>query len=261
LLLNTVRDPLISFTAVQGLTPWLKKQPVVQQLGLDKVPNQLFLWQIGQMPFQLQAAIPVTDPTNAFQRVAGHWMPQSNRVLEEYAAGEIRSLTNRAELLWRGLPILAPYLRPVREGSRGFLHAGLFPVNLPTNPPPKQLLDELHSATNLLYYDWEITQTRLTELRPLFQLASVFLTISPMSTNSAPSKWLDAIEPRLGNTVTEVNALSARELSIIRTSHSGFSGLELLALANWLESTNFPNLNLNLHFRPIIQSKGNKPPR
>jgi hypothetical protein len=256
--LPILRDPLISFTAVQGLAPRLKNKPLVQELGLDKEPNQLFLWALSQTAFQLQAAVPVSNPTNAFQRIAGAWVPRFNRVLDPYAVGEVRSLTNRAELMWRGLPLLVPYLQPVQESNKGFLHAGIFPVAPPTNPPPHQLMEQLSHQTNVLYYHWEITQARLDQLRPLLQLVSVFLTLSPMSTNSSPSKWLDAIQPRLGNTVTEVSVASPRELRVVRTSHLGLNGLEILSLADWLEGTNFPHLNLNIRFRPVIRSRGQK---
>jgi hypothetical protein len=76
-----------------------------------------------------------------------------------------------------------------------------------------------------------------------------------MSTNSAAHKWLDAIEPRLGNTVTELREISPRELQLVRTSHAGLNGLELLAMANWLESTNFPNAKLEIGFRPVLRQQ------
>ena len=33
---------LISFTGLQGIAPWLSRQPVVRDLGLDLIPNQFF---------------------------------------------------------------------------------------------------------------------------------------------------------------------------------------------------------------------------
>ena len=80
---------------------------------------------------------------------------------------------------------------------------------------------------------------RLDELRPLAQLAGVFLTIPAISTNSVAYKWLDAIEPRLGNTVTEASFVSPRELDVQRTAPVGLNGLELLTLAHWVDGTNF----------------------
>ena len=255
---ETIRDVLISFTACQGLGPWLKRQPFVQEMGLESIPDQLFFWGLSQTAFQIQAAAPVADGTNTFNRLANTWVPKYNQVLAKYAVGNIRPFPDRPELIWRGLPILVPYLEPVRDHGRDFLHAGIFPVNAPTNPPPTDLFTQLTSKTNVVYYDWEITQARLDQLRPLLQLGAVFLTISPMSTNSSASKWLDAIEPKLGNTITEVTMTSPRQLDLVRTSHLGCNGLELLTLANWMEGTNFPRLNLELGFRPVVKSTAQK---
>jgi hypothetical protein len=257
--LETVRDPLISFTAIQGIAPWLQKQPFMQDLGLERTPNQLYCWELVQSAFQLQGAVPVPDPTDAFQRVREKWVPRFDRTLTQYNLGDVRPLTNRVGLMWFGLPILFPYLEPVREGNHGFLHAGVFPVKPPTNPPPAQLFQQLTSQTNLIYYDWEITQGRLNQLRPFLQLCAVFLNYPPMSTNSNSSKWLDAIETRLGNSATEVSAASPRELNLVRTSPLGLNGLELLTLAKWIEGTNFPRPSLDIGFRPVVHSHRQKP--
>jgi hypothetical protein len=256
-----LRDPLISFTAVQGLAPWLKKQPFIQELGLEKTPNQLYLWALSQTAFQLQAAVPLPDANLAFQRIGEKWVPRFNKTFEQYAVGQIRPLTNRVELMWRGLPILVPYLNPVQQDGKGYIHAGIFPVNAPTNPPPRQLFEQLTTQTNLIYYDWEITQARVNQLRPLVQLAAVFMKVSPMSTNSASYSFLDAVEPHLGNSITEVSVASPRELEVVRTSHLGMNGIEILAMAQWLQSTNFPAMNFDVGFRPVFRPGSKKPAR
>jgi hypothetical protein len=254
--LETIRDPVISFTAIQGLASWLQRQPFFKELGLQTVPNQLYLWALSQTPFQFQAAVPVADAQAAVSRIQKQFVPQLNRILAENAVGEIQPLTNRAGLFWRGLPIIVPYLNATRDGKQDFLHAGVFPVDPPATPPPPQLIEQLTGAKDLRYFEWEITQERLIQLRPLLQLASVFLTISPMSTNSAAHKWIDAVEPRLGNTVTEVREISPRELHLVRSSHAGLNGIELLTLASWLEGTNFPNAKFDVGFRaPLKQPR------
>ena len=249
-----IRDPLISFTAIQGVAPWLKQQPLVHKLAGEQAPNQVYFWGSSQTAFQIQAAVPVPSGTTWFERILEQWVPKFNATLKEYAVGKLSPLPDRAEIVWRGLPLLVPYLDKVRDGNREFLHAGIFPVDPPTNAPPPQLFHQLTSQTNLVYYDWEITQARLAQLRSLHQLAGVFLDFSAISTNSGAFKWLDAIEPRLGNTVTEVTLISPRELHFQRTSHMGLNGLELLGVAAWIEGTNFPKLNLQTGFRPVARS-------
>ena len=250
---ETIRDPLISFTAIQGVSNWLKSTRFFQELGLDQAPNQLFTWGLSQTAFQIQAAAPMPSPTNALNQITKA-VPNFNKTLAEYAVGNIIRLKDRPELVWKDLPLLVPYLHPVSERNRGYLHGGLFPVAPPTNAPPPQLFEQLTGPTNLVYYDWEITQQRLNQLRPLLELGSVVLTISPMSTNANGNRWLDAIEPRLGNTVTEATLISPQVVQIVRTSHLGLNGLELLSLANWIEGTNFPSMNLDFHFRPVVRT-------
>jgi hypothetical protein len=196
----------------------------------------------------------------AFDRIAQAEVPKYNRTLEEYAVGKIGPAKQGPELMWTGLPVLVPYLQPVVDHGRSYLHGGIFPLATPpTNTAPPQLFEQLTSRSNLLYYDWEITQARLEQLRPLMQVAGVFLTLPALSTNSISYKWLDAIEPRLGNAVTEVAVVSPKELTVQRTAHVGLTGLELLGLAYWLDNTNFPQVNLNLGFRPVIRSSNPKP--
>jgi hypothetical protein len=154
-----------------------------------------------------------------------------------------------------------PYLGTVRDSEQTFLHAGIFPVEPSTNAAPPQLFKALTSQSDLLYYDWELTQARLTHLRPMLQIAAMFLTIPPMSTNSTAAKWLDAVEPRLGNSVTEVSMVAPQELQFLRTSHLGLTGLELLTLANWLEATNFPKINFKVGFQPVVRSSRKTPAR
>lgn len=258
---DIIRDPLVSFTAIQGIAPWLKQQSWFEELGLDSVPNQLYFWGLSQTAFQLQAAVPMPDASKAFARMSEAALNTYNRSLEEYAVGKINRMTNRQELMWTGLPILVPYLRPATDHGRGYLHGGIFPVPASTNAAPPQLFEQLTTKPNLVYYDWEITQMRLDQLRPLAQVSGVFLTIPAISTNSAAFKWLDAIEPRLGNAVTEASLETPRELNVQRTAHLGLNGLELLTLAHWVDGTNFPNLDLTFGFRPVIRSSKPAKPR
>lgn len=259
--INTIRDPLISFTAIQGLSSWFQRQPWFADLGLEKAPNQAFLWELSQTAFQVQAAVPVPDADAAFERLSKEGMPKLNRVLADRAVGQVMRLQERTELVWRGLPLLVPYLKPARDGGKSYLHGGLFPVDPSTNAAPEQLFQELTGQPDLLYYEWELTQPKLTQWRPMLQVAAMFLTVSPLSTNSSAAKWLDAVESRLGNTVTAVTRTSDREVQAVRLSPIGLNSLELVSLANWLEGTNFPRLNLQIGFQPVVRSSPRQPGR
>ena len=56
------------------------------------------------------------------------------------------------------------------------------------------------------------------------------------NTNSLAEKWLGEIEPSLGNTTTEISVTSPQELTLVRKSHLGLTGVELIALAHWAEA-------------------------
>jgi hypothetical protein len=115
-----------------------------------------------------------------------------------------------------------------------------------TNPPPAELLSQLTSLPKLVYYDWEITGARMTSWRVLAQLIATIAGKSQFTTNTAGQPWMIAVEPKLGNAATEVTADSPAEWSLTRKSHLGFTGIELVALVRWLESTNFPKFSFEL---------------
>jgi hypothetical protein len=54
-------------------------------------------------------------------------------------------------------------------------------------------------------------------------------------------KWLAAVGPLLGNTVTEVTFKSPNELNIVRKSHLGLNSLELILFSHWLARPDFPS--------------------
>jgi hypothetical protein len=52
--------------------------------------------------------------------------------------------------------------------------------------------------------------------------------------------WLQAIAPKLGETVTDITETGTNQLSFTRRSSFGFTGIELNLLADWFESPQFP---------------------
>jgi hypothetical protein len=255
---NTIRDPLISFTALQPLAPWLAKSALIRDLGIRPQPNQFFLWAHTDPPMQTFAAVPVTDVTNVL-RQAGLKLPASaNPALAERNAGRFFYVTNRTQVLWDGLVALLPALHPVVEASGQFVVGTIFPPFPRTNPPPVELLRQFAGRTNLVYYDWEITQTRLNQLRVIASMTESELHRRPAAspaelTRFSPrrpaQKFLTAIVPHLsrktdhgleGESITEVTLTSPRELTLVRRAPVGLTALELIGLSWWLESPDFP---------------------
>ena len=165
--------------------------------------------------------------------------------------------TNSHQVLW-SLPYITPFLKPAEFKGTEYVLGGLFPLAPGTNPPP-ELLAQLANQPKLIYYDWEITEARLMSWRIMAQLFATIAGQPQFTTNTAGLPWMMAVEPRLGNTITEIAADSPSEWSLVRKSHIGFTGIELVALARWLESTNFPKLGFDLPpARPV--RAGSTPP-
>ena len=243
---NIINEPLISFTAMRGVAPWLEHSTTLQKLGLTPVPNELYFWAQSHVAFQSFFAFPARDAKNALERIAERapslFSPEWQR----------RNLTNitwqptNSALLWKRLPYITPFAETARAGDTEVIFGGLFPRAPLTNPPPAELLGQFAGRDDLVYYDWEITQARLMQWRVMAQLFAVIAGESQFSTNNAGLPWLMKVEPHLGNTITEITAKSPGEWSATRKSHIGLTGVELVALTRWLESTNFPRLSFEL---------------
>jgi hypothetical protein len=240
---NTIHEPIVSFTAVRGIAPWLEKQNWAQPYEISPVPNQVFIWAMAQMPLQSFAAVPVPDGKKALgeleQKMSAHTNWQGHFMMP------ITMVMTNDEISWRGLPFIAPNLQVLHEPAGDVLLAGVFPNSPRSKPLPPELLMQL-GRTNLVYYDWETTAARLKLLPQLTQLALMVTHHRQLDMQSAAGKWLDHVGPTLSNTVTEVTQTAPNELSFTRKAPGGFTAIELTALANWLEAPNFPGCDLRL---------------
>jgi hypothetical protein len=257
---DTIHQPIISFTAVRGIAPWLERQAWLQPYELSPVPNQLFVWAMADMPLQTFAAVPVPDGEKALQQVEQKM--SANIGWQSHLMLPLTMTRTNNQINWSGLPFVAPTLQAVREPAGDFLFAGVFPNAPRTKPLPPELINQL-AQPNLVYYDWEITAERLKLLPQLSQLALMVTRHKQLDGQSAADKWLAAIGPTLGNTATEVMQTAPNELSFKRSAPGGLTAIELTALASWLEAPNFPGCDLRLpppmHRRPHPQAAGAPP--
>ena len=236
---NTIHGPFVSFTAVRGLAPWLEKQGCAPPFEIQPLPDQAFIWALAQIPFQTFVAVPVENATNAIQQIGTRLTVGPHTNLQNSFLPSFTVTTNDNEIAWRGIPFIAPVLQSVREPAGDFLLAGLFPNSPNSSPIPPELLAQL-DHTNLIFYHWEITAERLPEVRSLSQLALLMAGHPQLRERSAAAKWLDRIGPALGNTVTEMTQTAPDEWTFKRKAPGGLTAFELVALANWIEATNFP---------------------
>jgi hypothetical protein len=193
------------------------------------------------VPLRTFAAVPVPDAKKALaqfeQKMSANTGWQSHLMMPVTMA-----MTNN-QISWRGMPFIAPNLRALHEPAGDFLFAEVFPNSPKSRPLPPELFTQLN-RTNLVYYDWEITGERLKVLPQLTQLALMFTRHKQLAAQSAAAKWLYRISPALGIAVTEVTQTAPNELSFTRKAPAGLTAIELTALANWLEATNFPGCDL-----------------
>lgn len=241
---NSVRDPLISFTAIQGFGDWLARLPEFKEWELKSTPNQFFTWARSDVPYNLLAAAPMPDASNTVVRAAPHALHTLGTNIAKAGIGRIAFTTNRTEIGWVGMPILVPFVRPAPEAGNDFLlfgsMAGIIPTGPNTNPPPAELLSQFLPRTNLVYYDWEITEAKLAQWVPIFQLTAMLSANPSFPGAAAANQWLRAVSPKLGNTITEVTAVSPTELKAVRRSDLGLTAIELAVLTRWLDNPAFP---------------------
>ncbi len=245
-----IRDPIVSFSGARGLRSVIAQLPAANTLAERGIPEQFFSWSRRFVPSS--SSMPVY-PFPAYlawsiplEEVSGERLHQHLSALvgpEILASGRARLVSlpslNKTMLQLRA-PLVEPFVRGFTNRTHGVRIAGLFPLINQPRPVPDALLAQLDSAENLVYYHWEITQNRIDFSKNLFQLLAFLAGQPQMKADSAGLRWLDAVAPKMGNAVTLVTAPAPQTLELVRKSYFGFTGLELAAVARWLESESCP---------------------
>jgi hypothetical protein len=250
-----IRDPLISFTAAQDVSPFFKPLKDFQQLSVNPLNNQFFFWAMSQMPFQWYFAMPAKNATNTAKALVPQLAANFNDDLKKREAGTLLVASNHVDLHWRGLPIIVPFFGPSNPtNASDFLVGGIFPLVPSTNSAPAELFKQIEGRNDVVFYDWEITQARLgqwqmlSQMLPFFSKEVIVSQKDPSKKTMVPSrapeqKWISAVAPLLGNTVTEITFKAPNELDVVRKSHIGLNSFELVMLSHWLAHPKFPAVN------------------
>lgn len=262
---TAIRDPLVSFTAGEGLARFVNESKNMASIGFDPLAHQIFTWAQADIPFQTFAAVPVKNAPEVLLNVSTKLPPLYNPELKQNNNGELRWLSDQYTLAWQGLQIVVPHLSALKEKAGEYLFLAIFPPSKNKTPAPDELFAQVRGRTNLVYYDWELTGRRLDQWRFLSQLLPVLPTSKampiPAAVNAAPKKkatdtpmhssfiakekWISAVVPLLENTITEITASGPNELTLVRRSHLGLNSVELLLLTDQfggpaLTQTNLP---------------------
>jgi hypothetical protein len=245
---NAIHVPFDSFTAVRGFASWFQSEPWAQAYQMTPAPNQLIVWSLPSMPFQTFAAVPVPSAAGALVQAYERLTPvfSAANAASELALRITPGMTNN-EIDFKGLPVAALHLRPLTEPSGQFLYGELFPNTPRSQPLPPELYGRL-AAKDLVFYHYEITGERIPQLLQLTQLGLLITRHRQLPAGTAAFKWLENTNllKTLGPTGTEITQSGPAELMFTRKTPGIFTALELYALANWLEATNFPGCDLKL---------------
>jgi hypothetical protein len=248
---NLIRQPLVSFTAVRGVRTWLADQAWVKRFQVEPLPNELCAWASGPTPLLTFAAIPIADTTAMLRTVGPRIASELNPWVTNSAFGVVEFSEEPASLAWSGIPMFTPEIQATATTGGSFLlgRVGAEPPGA-DKPAPPELFAQL-MPTNLVYYDWELTQAKLNHWVFLGQTARLVFVLPQMPSDSAAYKFILAAAPKLGNAGTEILQDSPASLRFVRNSTLGFTGVELHLLADWLESPAFPRgLHSTLAPRP-----------
>lgn len=237
---NLIHEPVQSFTAVQGLKPWLSSLPFWQDLKAGPPPNQLFCWAQSGSPFLGYSAAPLSDASGAMSKLGPAIMQRFNPLLATNRMGKWERAPDSDGVLWNRVPIIFPFIRSIGLTQGHFLFAGLAPLAVTNTAPPFATLQELLAQPNLVYFDREITGPRLEGWMFLSQLFRVIFRRVQLPSEAEAVAWFKAAGPTLGNSLTTITQTSATELSLARTASLGLTAFELHLLADWLESPQFP---------------------
>ena len=243
---NQVQGPVIGFSAVRGIGSWLTKSKTWSDLKLGRAPNQIFTWADARAPLQMHLAAPSETAKETANSLGETFLAHGNAWLAEHGLGSLGQLPASSGVIWKDLPLIAPYLSAT---SDGLLTGGLIPnpepgTNAPMDIYPRPTLDELlanlSSRTNLVAYDWETTGARAESFHFLGQILRVATRHPQMPANTPSSEWLQSVRQRLGNCTTTVTLAGPNRLAFERKSTTGFNAAELHLIADWMESPEFP---------------------
>ena len=241
---NLIHDPLISFSATRGINPWLEQFKTWQEIKVNPMPGQFYLWSLANAPFETSFAAPVQNSRKFMEQFGPRCLSLINSNIQGRSIGEVKWTTNHDAIVWSGLiPVVAPFVRavPGTNGAGDFLAGGLFAGAGPRRtPPPTELLNQVLAHKDTVYYGWEITQERVSQWNSISSVYWVMHGDQLGSENAAGFKWIETVKTNLSNCGTTISLTAPNELTLVRNSSIGFNGLELTMLRRWFDAANFP---------------------
>jgi hypothetical protein len=137
-----------------------------------------------------------------------------------------------------------------------------FPIVKTKQPLPQELFEQFSGRDDVVMYDWESTQYRMSTWRQMYQLAELATRRRLTPTNAPSQRWQTEAMSRLKDCVTEVRVTSPTQMTLVRKSTIGFTAFELVTLSRWIESTSFPGFGVfTLQEPPRTAPRGTAAPK
>jgi hypothetical protein len=238
---DLIHGQIISFTAGQDLAAFLNMNPLLSHLPGNPLTNQFCFWALDQLPMLNFMAWPQLEASNILQRLSTAAPSALNQELKRFNGTELVWLPDAQKLICRNIRLFAPTLEALQSSEGQFLLLASFPRPPGGKPAPEALLAQIQGRTNLVYYDWEATRPRLMEwqvLRGMIANRSLAQSNDAVDKDGIETEWLGAVAALAGNTATEITRVSPNELALVRTGPLGFTGVELVLLADWVCDAN-----------------------
>jgi hypothetical protein len=253
-----VREPLISFTAAQGVEPYMQLGEIFSRLPDDPFKGQFFCWAQRSMPFETYMTWPVADGAKAIKELGTEGVGIMNPFLRGWDHSRLKWPPGSSQITWDKTPIMGPYLRCVSEKEGNYLLAGLFTLDENQRPAPAPLWKQFEGHSDIVYYNWELTGLRVHQWRLYSEIVPQMLSVFGKPDAGLPvvENWLASMELSLGNTVTEVTRTSPERLTVTRSAPFVFTGLELVWLSHWLAGEPAGPVNMNLLPKAKISGPG-----
>lgn len=176
---NLIGSPnyLVGFTAARNISPFANVPANFKNLPINPYTNQVFLWNHPDLPLQVYGAMPVSNGKESLQKMGSQIPPVFNPVLKSNQVGSIGWNSNKTSLVWKGLSITTPEMIATNVSGHDFLAAGFFPFAALRTNTASPLWGEVVNKSNLVYYDWEITEARMGSWLFLSQLVPLVPTV------------------------------------------------------------------------------------
>ena len=232
---NTIYDPLVSLTAVRGVSP-----RILSILGLERhfqgqEIGQIYQWAQQESPFQTYAVVHVSQPAKVLDSVNTELARLYSTNTEPGKLDGLVMYDPAKQILGLSCaPGPLPMLTGTENRGPGFLGFSMFRRQRSVQPLPDELLRQLQQP-GLVFYDWEITSENLNHWWANLQVRDISVGLRPAPGDGPASQWLSDSLAKVDNTVTQVRQTGPGTFLWTRKAPAGLTAFEWVLLGRWLD--------------------------